>query len=419
MPTLHRRLVRRLFAGFVVLSLLIGGAVFFSDLEDIDQRVVALGEQATADFLADNRAALLHSAEPSARAALDAAVAALLQDHFVIAELYDADHRSLVERSRNGYDNVEAELNRSPHRFPKHGQPTYERHLVGGIIYLQVLTPVIDATNRTVAYFEGVYEVDARNMREIRYGILHSLSIVVIAVLATTVLLYPAIIALNRDIQRHADRLLRANLETLEVLGNAIAKRDSDTDTHNYRVTWYAIRLGEAAGLDAATMRRLIKGAFLHDVGKIGISDSILLKPGKLTTEEFAVMKTHVEIGLDIIGSSEWLAEAADVVRFHHEKVDGSGYMNGLVGDAIPVTARIFAIVDVFDALTSRRPYKEPMSLERSLAIMADGDGSHFDSTLLALFRPMAAGLLEAATGMGDAGMRTALHRDTERYFFA
>lgn len=419
MPTLHRRLIRRLFAGFVVLSLLIGGAVFFSDLEDIDQRVVALAEQATTDFLADNRAALMHSAEPAARGALDAAVAALLQDHFVIAELYDADHRSLVERSRPGYDDVEAELNRSPHRFPKHAQPTYERHLVGGIIYLQVLTPVVDANDRPAAYFEGVYEVDAQNMREIRYGILHSLSIVIIAVLATTVLLYPAIIALNRDIQRHADRLLHANLETLEVLGNAIAKRDSDTDTHNYRVTWYAVRLGEVAGLDAAAMRRLIKGAFLHDVGKIGISDSILLKPGKLTAEEFTVMKTHVDIGLDIISSSEWLAEAADVVRFHHEKVDGSGYMGGLAGEAIPIAARIFAIVDVFDALTSRRPYKEPIPLERSLAIMAEGDGSHFDSALLALFRPMAAGLLETAAGMGDAGMRAALHRDTERYFFA
>lgn len=419
MPTLHRRLVRRLFAGFVILSLLIGGAVFFSDLEGIDQRVVALGEQATADFLADNRDALLHPADPAARAALDVAAANLLQDHFVIVELYDADRRSLVERGRPGYDNVEAELNRSPHRFPPHADPTYERHLVDGIIYLQVLTPVVDAGHRTVAYFEGVYEVDAQNMREIRYGILHSLSIVVIAVLATTVLLYPAIIALNRDIQRHADRLLRANLETLEVLGNAIAKRDSDTDTHNYRVTWYAIRLGEAAGLDAATMRRLIKGAFLHDVGKIGISDSILLKPGKLTAEEFATMRTHVRLGLDIIGSSEWLAEAADVVRYHHEKVDGSGYMDGLAGDAIPVTARIFAIVDVFDALTSRRPYKEPMPLAHAQAILDEGDGRHFDSRLLALFRPLAATLLDEASAMGDAGMRNALHRDTERYFFS
>ena len=419
MPTIHRRLIRRLLAGFVVLSLLIGGAVFFSDLEDIDQRVVALGEQATADFLADNRAALLHSSEPTAQALLRDAAGALLQDHFVIAELYDASHRSLVERSRPGYDRVEAELNRSPHRFPQHGAPVYERHLVGSIIYLQVLTPVVDASDRPVAYFEGVYEVDARTMQDIRYGILHSLSVVVIAVLATTVLLYPAIVALNRDIRRHADQLLRANLETLEVLGNAIAKRDSDTDTHNYRVTWYAIRLGEAAGLDAATMRRLIKGAFLHDVGKIGISDSILLKPGKLTVEEFTVMKTHVTLGLDIIGSSEWLAEAADVVRHHHEKVDGSGYMDGLAGEAIPVTARIFAIVDVFDALTSRRPYKEPMPLSQALAILDEGDGRHFDSRLLALFRPLAASLLQEAGAMGDEGMRAALHRDTERYFFA
>lgn len=419
MPPLHRRLIRRLFAGFVVLSLLIGGGVFLTDLETIDRRVVALAERASDGVLAENRAALLNAADPASRAVLLQAADRLLQDHFVIAEFYDAGRAVLAERSRPGYDAVEAELNRTRHRFPDDNASLYERHLVDGVIYLQVLTPIPGDDGRPVAYFEGVYEVDTALMREIRYGVLHSLAIVVLSVLATTVLLYPAIVSLNRDLQRHADRLLRANLETLEVLGNAIAKRDSDTDTHNYRVTWYAIRLGEAVGLDAAAMRRLIKGAFLHDVGKIGVSDSILLKPGRLTPEEFAAMKTHVTLGLDIIEGSEWLAEAADVVRFHHEKVDGTGNMAGLNGEAIPLAARIFAIVDVFDALTSRRPYKDPMPLDRAMAVLDEGDGRHFDTALLARFRPLAAGLLEAAAAMGDQGMRAALHKDTERYFFA
>ncbi|HEX5393451.1 MAG TPA: HD domain-containing phosphohydrolase [Rhodocyclaceae bacterium] len=184
--------------------------------------------------------------------------------------------------------------------------------------------------------------------------------------------------------------LLAANLTTLELLGAAVAKRDSDTGAHNFRVAIYAVRLAEAAGLDGAAIRGLIKGAFLHDVGKIGITDQILLKPGKLDADEFTIMKTHVQHGVDIVAKAPWLEDAVDVVRCHHEKFDGSGYPAGLVGEAIPINARIFAIADVFDALTSRRPYKEPMSVEKSLGIIAESSGSHFDPKLVAVFKPLA-----------------------------
>ena len=117
----------------------------------------------------------------------------------------------------------------------------------------------------------------------------------------------------------------------MEVLGSAIAMRDADTHLHNYRVTVYAIRLAEALGLSKPDIQRLIAGAFLHDVGKIGISDTILLKPpGRLTAQEFQVMRTHVLLGVDIIAKADWLRGARDVVEFHHEKFDGSGYMKGL-----------------------------------------------------------------------------------------
>src|SRR5690606_25377678 len=110
-------------------------------------------------------------------------------------------------------------------------------------------------------------------------------------------------------------------------------------------------------------MHALIKGALLHDVGKIGVSDGILLKPGRLTDDEFKEMRRHVEYGYDIVGPVRWLSDACDVVRHHHEKYDGSGYDGKLSNGQIPLAARIFAIADVFDALTSRRPYKEPMTV--------------------------------------------------------
>ena len=188
------------------------------------------------------------------------------------------------------------------------------------------------------------------------------------------------------ELEKVASQLLRANIGMLEVLGSAIAKRDSGTSAHNYRVTIHAIQLGKTFGLNDKAICSLIKGSFLHDVGKIAISDTILLKPGKLTFEEFAVMKTHVLHGSEIIKNDDWLCDADDVVLHHHEKFDGTGYPHGLKGDQIPLNARIFALADVFDALTSKRPYKDPIPIDKTMEIMSADAGSHFDPDLFRLF---------------------------------
>ena len=153
--------------------------------------------------------------------------------------------------------------------------------------------------------------------------------------------------------------MLKANIETLRILGRAIAKRDHETGSHDSRVTLYAVRLAEAAGVDNQTIRHLVVGAFVHDVGKIAVPDHILGKAGPLSPEEWEVMKSHVTMGVDILARCQgcgWMQEAIEVVRFHHERFDGSGYPSGIAGRQIPLNARIFAIVDVFDALTSPRP---------------------------------------------------------------
>lgn len=189
------------------------------------------------------------------------------------------------------------------------------------------------------------------------------------------------------ELEEVASQLLSANIGMLEVLGSAIAKRDSDTSAHNYRVTIHAIHFGKRLGLTDDALRSLIKGSFVHDIGKIAISDTILLKPGKLTFEEFEVMKTHVLHGSQIIESYGWLSDARDVVLHHHEKFNGAGYPHGLKQGQIPLNARIFALVDVFDALTSKRPYKDPLSLDHTLETMSAETGSHFDPELFPVFR--------------------------------
>ncbi|MGZ5622354.1 MAG: HD-GYP domain-containing protein, partial [Methylobacter sp.] len=188
-------------------------------------------------------------------------------------------------------------------------------------------------------------------------------------------------------------------------------------NSHNYRVTYYALRLGEAIGLSRENIHDLIIGAFLHDVGKIGIRDPILIKRGALTSEEFEVMKTHVPLGVDILSKSSWLDGARDVVEFHRERYDGSGYPLGLQGETIPLNARIFAITDVFDALTSKRSYKEPWPVLDAIAQLKRDSGSHFDPQLVGVFAAIAPTLYQEMNCIEVHRMETMLHHRIANYF--
>jgi putative nucleotidyltransferase with HDIG domain len=220
-----------------------------------------------------------------------------------------------------------------------------------------------------------------------------------------------------RRLSKLTENLLRANIETLRVLGNAVAKRDSATDVHNYRVTIYSVMLAEALGLSSHSIQSLIKGAFLHDIGKIGISDQILLKADTLTQDEQETMLNHVTHGVDIIKHSNWLKDAKDVVHYHHEQYNGNGYPCGLAGKHIPINARIFAIADVFDALTSSRPYKEPIPFDKALKILEEGRGSHFDPEIFDTFKNIAPDLHKQVSGLSQKALQTQLEIITSQYF--
>lgn len=237
---------------------------------------------------------------------------------------------------------------------------------------------------------EMIFAFSDETLAEFRMRGLRTAGLAMLVVLLTTLALYPIVHRLTGRIAGFSVRLLDANLGTLETLGSAIAKRDSETDAHNYRVTLYAAAIGQQLSLPAETMRTLIKGAFLHDVGKIGIPDRILLKAGKLDEDEFRVMKTHVDLGGQIVGRSDWLHDALDVVLFHHERMDGSGYLAGIAGEEIPVAARVFAVADVFDALTSKRPYKAPWPFAKAMEILEEGRGTHFAADMLDAFGQVA-----------------------------
>lgn len=412
---IHIAAIKRLILGWLTVSVLIGGGAYWFGLWQMSQQVVALAETEVIKVAPE---VLKHvNGSPSDILALQAKANAYQTQGFVVVEIYNRAGEIVVQKSSPEATKIEQALDAlGPHHLPRGKGIQTERMSLEHNEVIRVLVPLLD-DNRVEGHFEGVYLVPADKVQALQQETRRLLVAVFIVVLFTTLLLYPFILSLNRKVHAEARAILHSNLDLMEVLGSAIAKRDSDTNSHNYRVTIYAVRLAEALGLGKNQIKELIAGAFLHDVGKIGIQDAILLKPDKLTKEEFSIMKQHVPLGLEIISHSSWLHQARDVVGCHHEWFDGSGYPKGLAGTTIPLTARIFAIADVFDALTSRRPYKEPWPLKTALDMLRQGAGTHFDSRLLAPFLQLVPELHTRINQVSDHELRRDLRVLVERYW--
>lgn len=191
------------------------------------------------------------------------------------------------------------------------------------------------------------------------------------------------------DEVKKATKLLKDNEhETLQILGKSAEYKDLETGAHTVRVAHYCKVLAKAAGLSEKIQDVVFYASPLHDLGKVGIADNILLKPGKLDHDEFEIMKTHARIGYDILKYSQsgYLKAGAVISYSHHEKFDGSGYPLGLSGERIPILGRIVAVADVFDALISVRPYKKAWSVEDACTLLIEEKGRHFDPNLVDLF---------------------------------
>jgi putative nucleotidyltransferase with HDIG domain len=424
---LRRKITGRLLAVTVALAAVAGGAAYFLERRAIDDRILllALGETAGLAAHVEGLATSGPAELDQARAELTAHVLAehITEGHFVVIEIYDLAHRKLVEAMHPAYVEVEREVD-AKHHVERPGERLVHTWLsIGGVSYVQVFAP-LRAGHRTLAYFEGTFRVDPDAMRRMDRELAWSVLLVVLVVFATAAVLSPILLRLNGDLLRANDDLLRlsgdlahANMGMLAALGSAVARRDRGTGAHNYRVTIYAIHLAEALRLPDDTIRGIIKGAFLHDIGKLGVADAILRKPTQLTPEERDLMKVHVRYGVQILGKFEWLQDALDVVRCHHERVDGSGYPAGLRGAQIPVAARVFMVVDVFDALTSRRSYKAPTSLEETMRVLEEGRGRSFDPEVLEAFAGLAPELHRTVSGADERQLAKALDRLLARYF--
>ena len=426
--SIHRMLLLRLAVASVVLSLLFATLAYYANQQRIEREVVELAS-ARVDQFGQNIKDLLDSIETLSPAVLErrfdefikvSGPVVLRDGHFVLVRVYDISGRQLLDSADENFAAIPAvrqAVDDAKITALKTADPRVVTTRLEGLPFVGIALPMNNTAGELVVQVVGVFAISPEAINGIRGNILLTMFYVVGLVVTTALIIYPIIRQLLSRLSRQTVRLLDSNLEILRVLGGAIAKRDSDTDAHNYRVSVYSVCLAEAINLPRDQIQGLIKGALLHDVGKIGIRDDILLKPDKLSADEFTVMKTHVDHGMELTDRASWLKDAQAVVGNHHEKYDGSGYPAGLNGEAIPLTARIFAITDVFDALTSRRPYKEPLSFDDTMEILENARGSHFDPALLDAFHGIATDLYITYAGADDHKSKERLESMTEEYF--
>ena len=418
MNQFQKQTARRIAMVSLLLAVIASTLAWYVARENAEEAIVLLATEESGRLLHHYDAIELSGPEAATHA--QAAAHTIVGGLFDIAEIYDAQGHKLAEAVTHEGAQIEA-------RVPKHGAPayrsaSYENLQLGGTqwamrVFVPLRNSATDMRLPITGYFEGVRLVPAWQNQQVMASSLSAALMAALAALLCGAAIFPVVVHLSRENERKTREVLDSHISMMEALGRAIAKRDSDTGIHNYRVSWIASGIAELMGLKGSAMQSLIAGSFLHDVGKIGIPDAILLKPGKLDEAEFSIMRTHVAQGEEIVTGMGWLDGANAIVAAHHEKWNGAGYPRGLKGEDIPLAARIFAVADVFDALCSKRPYKEAMSLEVAMAILEKDTGSHFDPAVMAVFRPIATSIHQRLQGISEEEARHLLEARVHSHF--
>lgn len=410
----NRRAALRIAMVSLLLATIATPIAWLISTESAENEVVSLAMEESKRFLRYSDALELTGPEATIKA--EKAVATLSGGLFDIAELYNHRGDKLAESLTEVGEEVEGRLpshNKPAYSFASYESLQFQTHWV-----LRVFIPLRSADAGAITgYFEGVRIVPEWQRQAIHLAALKMALVACLAAILCGLAIYPIVVKLSAENTHKTLEVLDSHISMMEALGRAIAKRDSDTGAHNYRVAWIAARIGEELGLSGSTMQALIAGSFLHDVGKIGIPDAILLKPGRLDNDEMCIMRTHVSQGEEIVKGMGWLDGANEVVAGHHEKWDGSGYPRQLSGESIPLAARIFSLADVFDALSSKRPYKEAMPFERVMDMLRKDTGTHFDPKVMAVFEEIADEVRGSLQDISEINARTLLEAQIRKHF--
>jgi HD-GYP domain-containing protein (c-di-GMP phosphodiesterase class II) len=420
MPSFNKKIALRIGLVSIALAITMGYLAWlqaFKAAEELNRGLtLETSHRLMEKNLADGSEGILSREDPE-----EVAIELVRYGIFDVVELYDANWQKLAQ-----YGEAPSEIGHSM-MGPHHPRPpglkdtiSSTQKLSDGKRVVNTITPLNDTdkdgTIQIVGYLETLRIIPQWREAQLQDVALGTSIMVALATLLCGLILYPVIITLNKDKDLKADRLFRSNIQIMKSLGEAAAKRDAETGIHNYRVTLSAIRIAEALNLPSEEMVPMIIGSLLHDIGKIGIPDHILLKPAKLSPDEMEIMKTHVSHGEEMIDGRTLLKNAYPVVSAHHEKWDGSGYPRGLKGEDIPLPARIFAVADVFDALCSKRPYKEAFDYQTALEIIEKDSGTHFDPAVIDAFVPISKTIYEKILHYDEVTIHNRLDQAINHY---
>lgn len=413
---LRAKFMLRIIMALILLSLFWGVVIYFVQTRQIRNQVLVQGRKAAQELFEGQTFPF----EKSNRAGFERLIAKINQYHygFVIVRLeaYDIGKKPIF--SYVNKQSTDAALWRKkipPEVFFSDTKTDHVFHEFKDRIYLQIFAAAND-DNVPHGFFEVMVKVDEEWVKLMKEERLVGLLIMIGTIMTLGVVLYPLLSASYRKLQQIGRKLLVSNLYTIVALGNAIEQRDNETELHNFRVTYYSLGIAEQLKLPLEIIRTILKGSLLHDVGKIGVPDNILLKPGNLSEAEFAAMQKHIESGVQIIKDIPFLEDTRDIILYHHEKFDGSGYPFGLAGEQIPMVARIFSVADVFDALTSERPYKAAFSYGASLEMMKSC-AAQFDSQVLQSFLKISGQMYNEMQHMTVEHMEAQLKERALEYF--
>lgn len=311
----------------------------------------------------------------------------LAHTSFVAVRLFGKNDTLILEKSRPGGDKIIQRFVDKGIQFEHTGDRIGTWTYKDKKLYLYGVIPFFDLQDgKTIGHVEVIYHSSLRDITAMLKRLGYSCLIGIGGVILCSMLMYPGLLLFHNRLIKNSSELNRANGFLLKHLGTALAKSDVANSSHNHRVLIYGIKLSENQKLSRAQIRGFIHGAFLHDIGMLDIDTATLLKHSPLTQEEHSLMQQHAGTGAKLIKPYKWLKASRDIILNHHEKYDGSGYPAGISHEEIPFTARIFTIVDAFDALTSRRPYREALEVDQAIAKLQLESGSQFDPVLLAAF---------------------------------
>ena len=284
-------------------------------------------------------------------------------------------------------------------------------------LYISVSSPILSPeTNQLVGFVDSIRLLSPLATKRLFNESLTTIGLHLFAALLCGIICFFGFSLLNRKIINTIHQLGKANAFLLKKLGGALSAIHSGSVYHNHRVLIYAVALGEEVGISRLEMRALIMGTFLHDLEMLKIDSPILLARTTLDDETHTQIKTHPQDGYLQIKRFGWLRPAGEVIKYHHEHYNGSGYPTGVTHEKIPLTARIFSIADTFDALTSERAYRNPLEVDGALAELQLHSGNQFDPLLLSAFIKIGVDIHGTVSELSPDGFEQELNRITKKY---